>query len=53
LRSTDYLVMAKVALEAAVRGHDDIEELLRRKARAAEAAVFTSAQTFPVLNIAR
>jgi hypothetical protein len=52
-RSNDYFVLARTALEAAIRGEHDLEELLRLKAKAAEAAVFTSPQTFPVINIAR
>jgi hypothetical protein len=51
LKSTDLFVMAKVALEAAVRGSDDLEELLRPKAPAAEPAHFATAQIFPVINI--
>jgi hypothetical protein len=44
-RSNDYFVLARTALEAAIRGEHDLEELLRLKAKAAEAAVFTSPQT--------
>jgi hypothetical protein len=47
-RSTDLFVLARIALEAAIRNESDLAELVRPEP--ASGPQFTAAQTFPVIS---